>query len=113
MSEKKELQSRHLSYAYLREDGVVWYIDCPKCHFFKNSPSDVGNPCRNAMCPDGVVVLVEVSTERAWDEGYAAGNAFGHEWAQDTYDGPAEDSTTNPYALPDNGCDGNCPESRT
>ncbi len=34
----------------------------------------------------------------AWEEGYVAGNSFGWEYAQDTYDGPSEDPTVNPYA---------------
>jgi hypothetical protein len=50
---------RHLSYAYLRPDGTGFYVDCPECHFFKNAPSDVGNPCRNALCRNGVVQQVE------------------------------------------------------
>jgi hypothetical protein len=36
--------------------------------------------------------------ERAWDEGYRAGQTFGWEYAKDTYDGPDEDTTLNPYA---------------
>lgn len=36
----------------------------------------------------------------AWDEGYVAGNAFGYEWSQDTYEGPSEDPTVNPYRQP-------------
>jgi hypothetical protein len=34
----------------------------------------------------------------AWDEGYVAGHTFGHESAQDTYDGPSDDPTVNPYS---------------
>lgn len=45
--------SRHLNYAYLNEDGQTGYfVDCPKCHFFKNSPAEVGGPCRNALCDE-------------------------------------------------------------
>lgn len=35
---------------------------------------------------------------QVWDKGYVSGYAFGWESAQDTYDGPAEDPTENPYA---------------
>jgi hypothetical protein len=36
---------------------------------------------------------------KAWEEGYVAGHAFGYEYAQDTYDGPSEDPTPNPYEV--------------
>lgn len=50
---------RSLTYAYLREDGSVWYVDCPECHFYKNSPRDVGKPCRSSLCETGVVEIRE------------------------------------------------------
>jgi hypothetical protein len=42
-------------------------------------------------------VEVDKVRARCWDEGYIAGHAFGYEYAQDTYDGPGEDPTPNPY----------------
>lgn len=40
--------------AYIDEKGNGFYIDCPKCHFYKNN--SVGN-CRRIGC-DGMSVAV-------------------------------------------------------
>ncbi len=42
---------------WMRGDGTGHYLDCPACHFYKNS--DVG-PCRMIGC-DGMVVKVEIA----------------------------------------------------
>lgn len=51
--------------------------------------------CSESTCPRRTEV--DRALTQAWIEGYVAGNAFGYEYAQDTYDGPLDDPTPNPY----------------
>lgn len=48
---------------YLNEDtGEAYYVDCPACHFYKNTTAGV--PCRNTMCTSsGVTVRVPVTIQ--------------------------------------------------
>lgn len=48
--------ARHID-AYIHGDGTGFFMDCPRCHFYKNSTSEPGEPCRSTLC-DGVVERV-------------------------------------------------------
>jgi hypothetical protein len=50
-----------------------------------------------AMGMGNRLAMAQAILAEVWDAGYVAGNAFGYESAQDTYDGPSEDPTPNPY----------------
>lgn len=36
--------------AYVWGDGTGFFMDCPRCHFYKNSVSNEGDPCRSVTC---------------------------------------------------------------
>jgi hypothetical protein len=41
--------ARHVD-AYVRGDGTGFFMDCPRCHFYKNAVSHEGDTCRNLTC---------------------------------------------------------------
>jgi hypothetical protein len=48
--------ARHID-AYINGDGTGFFLDCPRCHFYKNATSEPGEPCRSTLC-DGIVERV-------------------------------------------------------
>lgn len=57
----------------------------------------VGSPITRDEVPVYSRRDLAAARAEAWDEGYVAGHSFGSEYAQETYDGPTEDPTPNPY----------------